>query len=469
MRTIIDRFCQKGGFLVIFLSGAAICQAELDPKEARAIAHEAYVWGFPLVDSCRVQHSYFVEHQNKEYKGEWNVVHHVARVYTPEDKAIQTPNSDTPYSFLGADLRAEPLVISVPDVDPKRYYSLQLIDQYTYNFAYIGSRATGSEAGRYLLVGPDWSGEKPQGIKEVIQSETQFAFVLYRTQLFSPSDLEEVKKLQASYQAEPLSTFLGQARSVRDSEVEFFKPLSADDQKSSPEFFTELNFILQFCPAHPAEKDLLARFEKLGIGAGKSYDPKKLSPELLDAVKAGIGDAWAEFAAFKAAELDTGKRPSSDGFGTREFMAGDYLGRMAAAVLGIYGNSKEEALYPAFYGDSEGKPMSGNHSYVLRLPPGQLPPVNSFWSLTLYQLPESLLYANPLNRYLINSPMLGDLKRDSDGGITLYIQHESPSADLESNWLPAPAGPFWCIMRLYWPKPEALDGTWKAPVIRRVK
>lgn len=442
---------------------------EITAEEARAIAHAAYIWGFPLVDSYRVQHSYFADTGGKEYKGGWNIVHNVARVYTPEDKAIQTPNSDTPYSFLGADLRTEPLVISVPAVDPKRYYSLQLIDQYTYNFAYIGSRATGSEAGSFLLAGPDWNGEKPAGIKDVIRCETQFAFVLYRTQLFGPDDLEEVKKVQAGYKAEPLSKFLGQSASAAAPELEFFKPLSVEEQKTSPEFFSELNFILQFCPPNPVEKDLLARFAKLGIGYGGDYNPAKLSPELLEAVKGGIADAWKEFAEFKASELDTGKRPSGDGFGTREFMGDNYISRMAAAVLGIYGNSKEEAMYPPYYVDSEGKAMDGSHRYTLRFAPGQLPPVHSFWSLTLYQLPASQLYANPLDRYLINSPMLPDLKKDADGGITLHIQHESPGKEFESNWLPAPAGPFWTIMRLYWPKEEALNGAWKAPVINKAK
>src|SRR5690606_13623900 len=153
-------------------------------------------------------YSYFVERANPEYKGEWNEVHSVARVFTPEDKAIQTPNSDTPYSFLGADLRAEPLVISVPAI-PDRYYSLQFIDMYTHNIAYVGSRAYGSDAGNYLLAGPRWQGKVPGAIKSVIRSETDLAFVLYRTQLFDADDLEAVKSIQAQYKVQPLSRFAG--------------------------------------------------------------------------------------------------------------------------------------------------------------------------------------------------------------------------------------------------------------------
>ncbi len=153
------------------------------------------------MDSYRIQYSYFVDHSSPEFKAPWNTLLNNARVYTPDDKAIQTPNSDTPYSFVGVDLRAEPQVFTVPAVEKGRYYSLQFIDMYTFNFAYVGSRATGSDAGNYLLAGPDWKGETPKGIKEVIRSETQFAFVLFRTQLFSPGDIDNVKKIQARLQS----------------------------------------------------------------------------------------------------------------------------------------------------------------------------------------------------------------------------------------------------------------------------
>ena len=192
--------------------------------ELREIIKDAYIYGFPMVDSYRIQYSYFVDAANPEYKGAWNEAHNVARVFTPQDKAIQTPNSDTPYSFLGADLRAEPLVISVPAIRD-RYYSLQFIDMYTHNFAYVGSRATGSDAGHYLLAGPRWHGEVPKGIKSVIRSETDLAFVLYRTQLFGGDDLDAVKKIQAQYKVQTLSRFAGtpspptQSRGFRQAAV----------------------------------------------------------------------------------------------------------------------------------------------------------------------------------------------------------------------------------------------------------
>jgi hypothetical protein len=435
--------------------------------DARAIAREAYTYGFPLVDSYRIQYSYFVDEKDREYKGVWNEIHNTARVYTPEDKAVQTPNSDTPYSAIGADLRAEPIVISVPQVEKGRYYSAQFIDMYTFNFAYVGSRTTGNGACSFLLAGPDWRGEKPAGITEMIRCETQFAMVLFRTQLFNPGDIENVRKIQADYKVQTLSAFLGRPAPATAPEINFPKPLSADEERTSLEFFNELNFILQFCPTHPSEKELMARFARLGIGANQKFDAGALTLEVRKAVEEGIADAWKDFSQAQE-DINAGKIPNGATSGTREFLKNNYLYRMLTAALGIYANSREEALYPVYFVDSKGQKLDGKNRYTLRFAKGQLPPVNAFWSLTLYELPSSLLSANPLHRYLINSPMLPDLKKDADGGITLYIHHGSPGKDQETNWLPAPAGAFFTVLRLYWPKPEAFDGRWKQPPLEKV-
>lgn len=441
-----------------------------DTAEVRAIAKEACIYGFPLVDNYRILYSYFVDQGGAEFKAPWNTLHNETRVYTPEDKSIQTPNSDTPYSQLGTDLRGEPLVITLPTVEKGRYYSLQFIDAYTFNYAYLGSRATGNDAGSYLLAGPDWKGELPAGIKAVIHSETEFGWVLYRTQLFQAGDIEDVKKVQAGYTVQPLSSFLGKAAPGMPEKVDFIKPLSAEEQRTTAEFFDVLNFVLHFCPTHPSETDLMQRFARLGIGANGTFAAAKLTPELRRAVEKGMADAWRESAEFKRTQVDTGKRTSSDCFGTRDFLKNDYMARMSGAVLGIYGNSKEEAMYPIYFVDSEGGALdAAANSYALRFPPGQLPPVNAFWSLTMYGLPRSLLVENPLDRYLINSPMLPDLKRDADGGLTIYVQNNSPGRSKESNWLPAPKGAFLSVLRLYWPKEQALDGTWEQPLLVKVK
>lgn len=454
--------------LAILFNAPAQAQ-NIKSEEARAIAKEATIYGFPLVDNYRVQYSYFVDRSSPEFKESWNVLVNNARVYTPDDKAIQTPNSDTPYSYVGADLRAEPLVFTVPAVEKGRYYSLQFIDQYTFNFAYVGSRATGNGAGSYLLAGPNWKGEKPKGIKEVIRSETQFAFVLYRTQLFNPADIDNVKKIQAGYKVQPLSTFLGKPAPAAAPAINFAKPLSPEQERTSPEFFALLNFILQFCPTNPSETALMARFAKIGVGAGKPFDAASLSPEMRKALQDGMADGWAAFKENKETQIDTGKKSSADSFGSRAFLNGRYIDRMSGAALGIYGNSKQEAFYPVYFVDASKQKLDGANRYALRFAPGQLPPVNAFWSFTMYELPASLLYANPLNRYLINSPMLPTLKKDADGGITVYVQNESPGKDKESNWLPAPKGPFFSVMRLYWPKDAALTGKWKAPPLQAIK
>lgn len=439
---------------------------ELTAAEARNIAKDAYVYGFPVVDHYRIQYTFFVDRNNPEYKGAWNQIHNEARVFTPADTAIQTPNSDTPYSQLGADLRAEPLVLSMPAVEEGRYYAAQFIDAYTHNFAYVGSRSTGNSAGNYLLAGPDWKGEAPPGIKAVIRSETQFAFVFYRTQLFNPADIDNVKKIQAQYKVQPLSTYLGRPTPAAAPVVDFLAPLTTEQERKSLDFFKVLNFVLRFAPTHPSETALMERFAKLNIGAGKTFDAEAFTPQVREAITAGIADAWKANAQMEQLGA-TGKVTSAQLLGSRETLKNNYQSRMRGTVAGIYGNSKEEAIYAGYYQDIKGQRLKGDgNAYVLRFTPDQLPPVNAFWSLTMYQLPGRLLVANPLNRYLINSPMLPSLKRDADGGLTLYIQQESPGKAKESNWLPAPKGSFFLALRLFWPKPAALDGTWKKPELQ---
>jgi len=436
--------------------------------EVRVIAKQAYTYGFPMVDNYRVQYAYFVDTGNPEYKGPWNQIVSLARVATPADTAIQTPNSDTPYSFVGMDLRAEPIVLTVPPIEKDRYFSIQLIDAYTFNFDYIGSRTTGNDGGSFLIAGPGWKGETPKGVKKVMRSETEFVFAVYRTQLFSPDDLDNVKKIQAGYKAEPLSAFLGQPAPTAAPTIDFIKPLTPNEEKTSLAFFNILNFTLQFCPTDPSETELMARFAKIGVGAGKTFDASTLSPEVKTAIEQGMADAWVDLRNLEK-QIDSGKVTTGDLFGTRAHLKNNYLYRMAAAVFGIYGNSKQEAMYPVYGVDADGQKLDGANRYTMRFASGQLPPVHAFWSLTMYELPASLLVANPINRYLLNSPMLPQFVKDADGGLTFYVQNESPGKDKEPNWLPAPKGPFFIAMRLYWPKEAALDGAWKQPPMQKAE
>ena len=450
------------------IASMAQAETEVTPAQARAIAKEAYIYANPVVDSYRVIHGYFLDPEDPEFKAPLNEIKNISRVYTHEDKAVQTPNSDTPYSWLGLDLRSEPIVLSVPEIEKDRYFSIQLIDLYTHNFAYIGSRTTGNEGGHFLIAGPGWKGEIPETITTVFRPETELMLAVYRTQLFNPDDLEKVKAIQAGYKVQPLSAFLGKPAPEAAPPIDFIEPVSQEKLRESPTVFEQLNFVLHFCPTHPSEEELMKRFAKLKIGASMVFDWDSFSPKIQAAIGEGIGDAWAEFGELKK-KADAGEIGSGDAFGTREHLENNYLYRMAAAVLGIWGNSEEEAIYPSYYVDADGEKLDGANRYTLRFAPDQLPPVEAFWSLTLYELPASLLAENPLDRYLLNSPMLDDFVRDDDGGITLYLQHESPDKDKEPNWLPAPAGPFSAILRLYWPKEKALDGTWKLPPLNRVQ
>lgn len=453
--------------LSVLLAAPVSAQTNLTPEEARAIAKEAYTYAYPMVDGYRIYYAYFVDKQNPEYKAPWNTLANNSRVFTPEDTAVQTPNSDTPYSMLGVDLRTEPLVLTIPPISKDRYFSLQLVDLYTFNYAYIGSRTTGNDGGDYLLAGPAWNGPVPAGIKEVIRTETQLGLVIYRTQLFDPTDIENVKKVQAGYKVTPLSTYLGKKAPEPAAAIDFPKPLSPDAEKTSPEVLNLLSFLLRFCPTDPSETELMRRFARLGLVAGKPFAYDTMTPEIQNAVKMGIADAWSDMAALEV-KVAKGQVTSANVFGTRAALKNNYLYRMAAAILGIFGNTAAEAFYPIYRTDSQGQNLDGSNKYTLTFPQGQFPPARAFWSLTMYKLPSSLLCSNPINRYLINSPMLPSLKQNKDGSVTLYIQNDSPGKDLESNWLPAPNGPFTVIMRLYWPEPAVLDGKWTRPALVKV-
>ncbi|GAB08526.1 hypothetical protein GOARA_012_00760 [Gordonia araii NBRC 100433] len=439
----------------------------VDPEQVQGMVKNAYTYGFPMVDVYRIMHSYFVDKDSGQYLGPWNAVHSIDRVYTPADTAVQTPNSDTPYSWIGADLRAEPLVLSLPKVEEGRYFSVSFIDGYTYDYEMLGSRTTGNGGGKYLLVGPNWQGEKPAGVVKVIRANTELSLVLFRTQLFNPGDIANVQKIQSGYHVEPLSKFEGKPSPPAARQIDFMRPLTPDQEKSSLDFFKLLNFTLQFAP--PLSNDVADREQmaQLGLTGDGAWDPGQLDEPTKAAFAAGVKDAWTALDGFVKGDLATGRVSSGDLFGAPEQLAGNYLYRMAGAVVGILGLPGAEALYFPLKVDATGAPLSGTNGarYTLTFPAGQLPPVNAFWSVTMYKMPESLLVENPINRYLINSPMLDQLTKNPDGSATLHIQKTSPGSELESNWLPAPDGPFDMVLRLYWPKSEVTGGSWTAPKV----
>jgi hypothetical protein len=441
--------------------------------KAKDIAEAGFIYGLPIVMNYAVMYEYAVDRNSGQFKAPFNQIKNEPNVFTYKDTAIPTPNSDTPYSFVWMDLRAEPVVLSVPAVDPKRYYSVMLCDGNTYNYGYIGSRATGSEAGDYMVVGPDWKGETPAGIKKVFQSSTQFSVAGYRTQLFNADDLDNVKKVQAGYKVQTLSAFLEQPAPPPAPAVRFPK---IDKELVKTNFFEYLDFALQFAPAQENEKDIRAQIARIGVGPGKTMNFKDLPLEQKFEIGLGMkeGDGKIDEAVANACKAINGWRVSSLP-GDSVHYNGDWLKRAAAAKAGIYGNDAVEAMYPLTRIDGDGQTLDGSkHNYTLTFPADQLPPVNAFWSLTMYDGKTQLLIENPINRYLINSPMLPTLKTNADGSLTLYIQNKSPGADKESNWLPAPHDTIYLVMRLYWPKttpPSILpagDGTWKPPGVKKV-
>src|SRR5262249_48254656 len=232
--------------------------------------------------------------------------------------------------------------------------------------------------------------------------------------------------------------------------------------------FSYLNFLLQFCPTNPSEKDLMERFAKLNIGAGKNFDFAKLSPEAQKAVTDGIADAGSDMDAMMK-RVNTGEISTSVSFGTREFLKNNYLYRYVGAKMGLYGNSGEEAIYFGYFVDANQQPLDASrNSYTLSFPKGQLPDAKAFWSVTMYDGKTQFLVANPIKRYLLNSTMLKSLKYGEDGSLTIYLQKDSPGAAKESNWLPAPDGPFYTVLRVYMPAPEVVNGAWKRPAIQPV-
>jgi hypothetical protein len=436
----------------------------LSASEARAIAKDAYIYAVPFVAQYKTIYAYSVDKSGRQYMGPFNTILNIARVFTPEDTAFVTPNSDTPYSFACLDLRAEPVVITVPRMESNRYFVFQLLDLYTFNFAYIGTRTTGNDGGTYLIAGPTWKGEAPAGITQVFHAETELVSVVGRTQLFNPGDLPNVKQIQAGYKVQPLHEFTNTSAPPAPPAHDWPKPITAA-QQTSLDFFSQMAFLLQFCvPPHPSETELRQRFASIGIEPGKPFDPSSFPPDIQSALLAGISDGQQAIDASRAA---TGGK-TDNLFGSREYLKNNFLARATGTVMGIGANSRDEALYPILSNDAEGQPLDGSKSnYTLHFAKGHFPPVNAFWSLTMYNLPSQLLVANPIQRYLINSPMLPQLKLDSDGGLTLYIQADSPSADQQANWLPAPEGPFMLTLRYYWPKPELLSGEWKSPSVQR--
>lgn len=426
-----------------------------DTDDLRAIAQEAWIYAYPMLMHYQTMEKQVLDPAAPGYVGGFNRFRHYSELYTPKNREIVTPNNDTPYSWAWLDLRSEPQVLSVPAVDADRYYVHQLVDQYTHNFGYVGVLSTGREAGDYLIAGPGWKGPTPAGIKGVLRSETDIVMVLGRTGLKNADDLPAVRALQQQYRLQALHEYTA-GTAPKAAEPIAWQPW---DSKTGlgPGFIPMLNQILTLCPTEPSETALRARFAKIGIVPGQGFDFAALPEPTRQALIGGIQDAQAQL------EAATGNVRNTLGlFGTREVLHGNYLNRAVAAAVGIYGNSVEEAFYMGSRLDNQGQPLQGGRGYRLRFAPGQLPPVSEFWSLTLYDLPDRQLVANPIDRYCLSSR--DRLQVDADGGVTLMLQPAAPAE--QNNWLPTPqSGAFTLVLRLYGPGREVIEQRWQMPVV----
>jgi hypothetical protein len=468
------RALRRSTFLLAVLAIATLATVSCHRNLNEGIVHkddymQAYIYAYPMLANYKAMYDLSIDKSSPQYKGPFNTVVSDSHAFTAKDTNVITPNLDTPYSVLQADLRAEPVVFCIPDVPKERYYSVQLIDMYTFNYGYVGTRTTGSLAGCYLIAGPGWHGATPPGILRAFQCDTQFSLLIYRTQLFGPNDIANVKKIQQGYTVQTLSAYTHQPAPPAPPPVEFPK---FTEEAFKTDYIKFLNFLLQFCPEVAEEAALRLRFATIGIGPGKPYDFATLRPNQQAEIEAAIKEAYASIQERRdqIGKNINGWRVGAP-YGSRDYYHGDNLKRSMAVMAAIYGNDPEEVMVPATKADIIGAPLdSGKHNYTITFAGRNMPPVNAFWSVTVYDGKTQLLVDNPINRYVISTPVLSSLKKNPDGGVTLYLQKDDPGPDKKANWLPAPNGPLYVMMRLYWPRKSPppsilppMEGTWDPP------
>jgi hypothetical protein len=447
------------------------------------IATLAYIWGYSLVSMER-SFNWFTNPKSPPgpSHGPANMLDCNREPLTPSDTDVVLPNADTLYCVSWLDLSNEPLVLKVPPI-PDRYYTFEFLDAYTNVFTYVGTRATGSQGGTYLITGPEWRGEIPEGMTQ-IWSPTNLVWILQRTLLKGQADLGNVHKIQDQMSVTPLSgsqtvnsTSAPQATTNTSGQA----PMPTEHQFVPPEYvqtpvspkppfipitgikiYDEIGTAMQGNPLNPPDPALVTKFASIGIGPGMTP-----STQANDTIKRALQTGITEGEKLIAAQVPN---LGTEVNGWRVSPAGlyglDYLFRAAITKLGLGANIAQEALYPPAFTDSEEQPLSGNSSYLIHFDPGQHPPVNGFWSISMYN-EASYFVDNPIDRYAIG-PHSAPLKNNTDGSLDIYIQNASPGADRESNWLPAPEGPFKITMRLYLPQPQVLNGTWPLPQIQRM-
>jgi hypothetical protein len=427
--------------------------ASLSPEQrARQIGAEAYVYGYALLAEQNVIVNFPANH-----------LINVTKLSTPAEKLVVLPNVDTLYTVARLTLGSGPMVVHVPN-EHGRYYVLELLDAYTNVFGYIGRRVTGTQAGDYAIVGPGFRGSLPAGVKR-IQSPTPTVWIIGRTLVNGPSDVANVDAIQHTYTLTPLSGFGGPPA------IAYYLPgseLHAAPVPAGLAFYDAMDTAMEQNPPPHSAAALLNSFASVGIAPGRTVSTESLSPATRQGLIDGVADGKKELASY-ANRFERASEQQHNGWLVAPKATGvygtNYLLRAYIAEDALGANVPAEATYPAAFVDSALKSMSGAHRYVLHFAAGELPPVNAFWSVTMYGENEFLV-PNQLDRYAIGNRTLG-LRKGPGGSLDLQLQHSPPHGS-KSNWLPAPAGRFILLLRLYQPKATVLHGSWPLPTITEV-
>jgi hypothetical protein len=432
---------------------------KLTAAEAKAIAKEAYIFNYPMVMMYRTMYIQSIDTTSKSYSGGFGQWLHLGPS-SPKDTDIVSPNNDSPYSYAWVDTRAEPWVLTLPKIEASRFYTSQWDDLWGFVIGNAGSDDDGNDGASVLLASPTWKGDLPKGVKRVIQGDTEFLGTLTRTQLIEPKDLPNVQKIQKEYKLQPLSAYLGEVAPAAAPAVDW-KPWKEGAEKTDA-FWAYTNFLLQYAVPNPQDKPVQDRMAKIGLAAGKSWDSSAMGKDIQAAIAAGLQDGMDELKQGST----TFKDPSLF-FRSRKDLDKDYFNRALGVFVGLFGNVKKISVYFAVPKDDKGELFDGSkHNYSITFTAEQIPPAKNFWSWTMYKLPQRWLVDNPIDRYSIGSSTPG-LQTATDGSITIQFQAKSPGKDKESNWLPAPEGPFWLVLRTYGPGEAIQNGTWKVPPVKQ--
>ena len=438
----------------------------LDEQQAHEIGGEAFLYFYPLIlmDTTRRQATN-IEAGKVVGRGPMNTFTHVRQFPSADFRDVVRPNFDTLYSVAWLDLTVEPMVLSVPETRG-RFYLLPMLDMWTDVFASPGKRTTGTSEGAFVIAPPAWQGTIPEGL-ERIDAPTPFVWIIGRTQTNGPKDYAAVNQVQDGYTLIRLS-HLGKVTEpvsvTVDPTVDMKKPpMTQVNTMAADKYFAYAAELLKVNQPHITDQPIVARMRRLGIEPGKSFDLGKADP----AIKRGLERAVPDGLNAMQAKLPTlarvvnGWQMNTDTMGV---YGNYYLKRAIVALVGLGANVPEDAIYPINLGDADGKPLTGANKYVLHFAKNQIPPVDAFWSVTLYDK-DGFQTANVLNRYAIGDR--DELRYNPHGSLDLFFQKDSPGKDLESNWLPAPPSEFNLCMRLYAPKGEALDSRWAPPAVKR--